>query len=215
VYDLSQPLADGIQTYPGDPEVDITAAADFETDGYRVTAVRLGSHAGTHIDAPAHTEVDGNTLGAFPIHRFEMDTMCIDCQDLGPRDRIPPDRVPDVDADAVAFHTGWDDHWGAQAYYDHPFLAQETAEKCVNRGLDVALDTLSPDPTPSPNACEDEPEGFKIHHELLGNECLVIENLRGLDQLPETFALRVYPLALDGDGAPVRAVAATTEHCIV
>jgi len=196
-----------MQTYPGDPDVDITAAADFETDGYRVTAVSFGSHAGTHIDAPAHTEADGKTLEAFPIDRFEMDAIRIDCGDLGAREPIPPERVPDADVDAVVFHTGWDDHWGTTTYYDHPFLAPETARQCANHGYDVALDTLSPDPTSSSNADDDEPDGFEIHHELLGNECLVVENLRGLERLPDQFALRVYPLALDGDGAPVRAVA--------
>jgi len=147
-----------------------TAAADFETDGYRLTAINLGSHAGTHIDAPTHTEADGKTVEAYPIDRFEMGTIRVDCQDLGAREPTPPDRVPDVDVDAVAFHTGWDDYWGTPVYYDHPFLAPETGRQCVNNGYDVALDALSPDPTPSSNAddVDDEPDGFEIHSELLG-----------------------------------------------
>ena len=32
-------------------------------------------------------------------------------------------------------HTGWDRHWGTDAYYeDHPFLTAEAAQLLVNRG---------------------------------------------------------------------------------
>ena len=75
------------------------------------------------------------------------------------------------------------------------------ATRCV-----VGIDALNPDPTPSSLACDDEPAGVQAHHALLGNDCLIVENLRALSQLPTRFELRAYPLALGGDGAPVRAV---------
>jgi kynurenine formamidase len=43
----------------------------------------------------------------------------------------------------------------------------------------------------------------------LGDSRLVFENLTGLERLPQRFELRAYPLALGGDGAPVRAVGVT------
>lgn len=206
MYDLTHPFADGMQTFPGDPAVRVSPATEFEADGYRVSKIECSSHTGTHVDAPAHTEPDGKTLDAFPIDRFRMDSIRVDCRDLAAREPIPPERVPETEADCVVFHTGWDAHWGTERYLDHPYLAPETATRCAARGYDLALDTLNPDPTPSPNSRADEPDGFEAHHAVLGTDCLVLENLTGLDRLPEDFELLALPLALTGDGAPVRAV---------
>lgn len=207
MYDLSHQFTDGMQTFPGDPGVSVRAAKTFEADGYRVTDLECTSHAGTHVDAPAHTEASGKTLAELPLDRFVFDAVKVDCRDLGARDPIPPERVPTTDADCVLFQTGWDEHWGTDRYLDHPYLAPETARLCADRGYAVGTDTLNPDPTPSPNRRDAEPEGYPAHHALLGEELLIIENLTGLDQPPERFELRATPLPLGTDGAPVRAVA--------
>jgi kynurenine formamidase len=206
--DLTHPIASGMQTYPDDPAVGVREHATHDADGYRVQALELGSHTGTHVDAPAHTEPGGRTIDAYPPERFVFDAARVDCRELGARAAIGPERLPAADGlELVAFHTGWDDHWGSERYLDHPYLAPETAERCAERGLAVATDTLNPDPTPTDRADEDEPAGFGAHHALLGADCLVIENLRNLGAAGDRFELRAYPLALAGDGAPVRAVA--------
>ena len=230
-YDLSQPLESGMQTYPGDPPVDVTAHADFgaaeaaptggphasgsdsdgDSDGYRVTALSLGSHTGTHVDAPSHTEVEGATLGSYDLDSFRFDAQLADVR-IGARESIPVETLPaPTDADLLVLRTGWDAHWGTDRALDHPFLTVEAARWCVDHGYHVATDALSVDPTPSPNATADEPAGFGAHHALLGAGWLIYENLTGLDRLPARFRLHAYPLALDADGAPVRAVAVTDE----
>lgn len=232
--DLTHPVEDGMQTYPGDPPVSLTAAATMANDGARVTGLSLGSHAGTHVDAPAHTEPDGRTLGTFDLSAFVFEARLVDATGLGERAAIGldalPERVAAPDLDCLVFHTGWDADWGTDHYRDHPYLAPETAAWCAERGLAVGLDTLGPDPTPSADAAPGSDagadvgsdigadtgdaantaatDGFPAHHALLGADCLVVENLTGLDAVPERFTLRAYPLALDADGAPVRAVAA-------
>jgi kynurenine formamidase len=210
-YDLSHPLQTGMQTYPGDPDVALAPHADFDTDGYRVTALSLGSHTGTHVDAPSHTEPDGKTLGDFPLDTFRFDAQMIDVR----RDARAPIDVDDfptaTDADLLVFHTGWDDHWGTDRYRDHPYLTAAAGEWCVEHDYHVATDALNVDPTPSPNASDEEPSGFGAHHALLGAGRLIYENLTGLERLPSRFELHAYPLALDADGAPVRAVAVAPE----
>lgn len=205
--DLTHPIEDGMQTYPGDPPVSVSPAATMADDGARVTALSLGSHTGTHVDAPAHTEADGATLGAFDIDDFRFSARLVDVTDLDDREAIGPGRLPDrVDADCLVFHTGWDRFWGTDRYLDHPHLGADAAEWCAERGLAVATDTLSPDPTPSASSA-DHDAGFPAHHALLGAGRLILENLTDLDGLPERFTLHAFPLSLDGDGAPVRAVA--------
>jgi kynurenine formamidase len=210
-HDLSQPIETGTPTYPGDPAVSVVPHATFEADGYRVSELVCGTHAGTHVDAPSHTEPEGASLGAFPVERFRFDAVRADVTGRDPRSRIGPAALPDAavaaDADLLVVHTGWDDRWGTDAYLDHPFLAPAAAEWCVENGLDVAVDAASPDPTPTPRAAPDEPGGFPAHRALLGAGRLVLENLRGLAAVPDRFTLHAYPLAVDADGAPVRAVA--------
>lgn len=206
MYDLSQPVETGMPTYPGDPEVSVEAAATYPEDDCRVTSLSCGSHTGTHVDAPSHTEGGGRTLDSYDLERFVLDARTVDCRDLGPREPIPVDRVPDGDADCAVFWTDWDEYWGAERYLDHPYLSIAAAERCAERGLAVATDTLNPDPTPTSNAGDDEPTDFAVHHALLGADCLIFENLANLEAVPERFELRGYPLKLGGDGAPVRAV---------
>jgi len=54
-YDVTLPLVDGMPSYPGDPVVSVGPYARI-ADGAPVnlTVVTLGSHAGTHLDAPRH-----------------------------------------------------------------------------------------------------------------------------------------------------------------
>lgn len=226
--DLSQSLDADATVYPGDPEVEFAPAATHESDGYRVTELRLGSHAGTHIDAPSHTEPDGKNLDEFEVGEFAFDARLVDCSELDAREPIGPETVPekpenlsnpanpadfaDPDTEMLIFRTGWDDHWGTDRYFDHPYLTAEAAAKCAERGLHIGLDVLSPDPSPSKTEKEGansaEPDGVPAHHELLGSGLFVVENLTGLADLPERFDLRAYPLALAGaDGSPVRALA--------
>lgn len=211
--DLTQPLTEDATVYPGDPPIELRPHATYETDGYRVTDVHLGSHSGTHVDAPSHTEQDGKTLDEFDVTDFEFDSLLVDCREKSAREAIRvsdlPENVPDS-IDMLVFHTGWSDHWTTQKYLDHPYLAPETARWCAERDLCVGLDALNPDSTPTDSAGEQEPTGVPAHRALLGSNCLVVENLRTLDRLPERFEMRAYPLTLSGasaDGAPVRAVA--------
>jgi kynurenine formamidase len=264
--DLSHPLDADTTVYPGDPAVELAPAATHADDGYRVTEVRLGSHSGTHLDAPSHTEPDGRNVDEFDVGEFAFDARLVDCSEVGAREGIGLGDLPsdfdvrddfdseddsntetdlikddpnteddrntedDPDAEMLVFRTGWDAHWGTDRYYDHPYLTRETAAWCADRGYYVALDALSPDPSPSQkneesveesaeesseefaaDSVEDspeEPDGVPAHRELLGSERFVIENLTGLGDLPEQFELRAYPLSLaDSDGSPVRAVA--------
>ncbi len=196
-------------TYPGDPAVALAPHATHEADGHRVTALELGSHAGTHIDAPNHTEPDGATLGAYGPERFRFDARVIDCADIGPREAISPEVIPESDVDMLVFRTGWDEHWGTDRYRDHPYLAPETARRCADADYDVAVDTLNPDPTPAEQTRSGEPTGIPAHHALLGAGRLIVENLTGLARLPDRVTLHAFPLALAVDGAPIRAVAET------
>ncbi len=66
--DISVPLREGIEVWPGDPPLRFsTVAALARGDSSNVTAVSLGLHTGTHIDAPRHYLENGSTIGQMPF----------------------------------------------------------------------------------------------------------------------------------------------------
>jgi kynurenine formamidase len=212
IVDLSHPLDDDTPVYPGDPVARFESATTIAEHGYNVLHVRMGSQTGTHVDAPFHFLADGARIDELPLERFLGPAVVADVRgraphtaiswaDLAPvADRLAPGRM-------LLLHTGWDAHWGTDAYFDHPFLAPDAAERVVAAGVrTIGLDALSLDET----VLDGEPAGgFAAHVAVLGAGGVIVENLCNLSAVrsPEP-VISVLPLKLAGaDGAPVRAVA--------
>lgn len=68
--DLSRTLEHGMSGYPHDPPVHIRAIHSLEKEGWILRQLRMGSHTGTHVDAPAHMHKEGATLDALPLEKF-------------------------------------------------------------------------------------------------------------------------------------------------
>lgn len=208
--DLSHPIETGMSIYPGDPAVDVSPATTVAEEGVSVQALRCGSHTGTHIDAPSHTEPGGEDIDDWAVEEYVFSARLVDVAPCEPREAIGIDHVPDAldGADLLVVRTGWDAHWNTATYLDHPYLTPDAARRLQEAGCGLALDALNPDPTPTDNASGDEPAGVPVHHTLLGGDRSILENLTGLDGLPDRFRLYAFPIPIaNGDGAPVRAVA--------
>lgn len=205
VRDLSHPIRDGMQVYPGDPDVEVTGALEIARDGVAVTALHLGSHTGTHVDAPSHTIAGGRTMADVAVDELVGDALVVHVPDLGDEAVIGPadlgdlpDRVPHI----VLISTGWERHFGTDRALRHPAVSESAARLLLDRGMRVlGVDTLSPDPTGAGST------DFPVHAAVLGADGLIVENLAGLEALEPLVRVGVFPLRLEGDGAPCRAVA--------
>ena len=80
--DLSRPIREGAPVYPGDPLFQARPFATHAADGFRATRWIVGSHLNTHLDAPLHYFVDGESLDSFPVDFFCGDAFCLDCAAL-------------------------------------------------------------------------------------------------------------------------------------
>src|SRR3989442_6442589 len=56
--------------YRGNPAVRIRPVMTLEKDGVRVSELRLGSHTGTHVDAPGHFIKGGKGIDRVDTERF-------------------------------------------------------------------------------------------------------------------------------------------------
>src|SRR4051812_12774321 len=66
--DVTVPLSTELPVFPGDPRVEIEATNRI-ADGAACNLSRLilGTHAGTHVDAPFHFEPNGDTVDRLPL----------------------------------------------------------------------------------------------------------------------------------------------------
>ncbi|MFC5338961.1 cyclase family protein [Leucobacter denitrificans] len=202
--DLSHPIATGMPVYPGDPEVAIEHALTIDTDGVAVDQLSLGSHSGTHLDAPSHSIVGGRTVDELSLEqlwgRARVLRASVDPgSEIGVADLEIPDRLPGI----VVVSTGWDAYFGTSAAIEHPNISLDLAKLLWSRGARVlGVDTLSPDATGS------EVLDMPVHEFWLGNDGVIVENLRGLGAIPDEVEVSMLPLRLAGvDGSPVRVVA--------
>ena len=209
--DLSHPIEDGMPVYPGDPAVQLHPALTLAHDGVEVAEVRMGSHTGTHVDAPSHTVAGGRSMADVQLDELLGEALVLRVPGLADSETYPwaqleaagplPQSLPPI----VIIDTGWARWFGDERRLRHPALDPSAARELVRRGMRVlAVDTLSPDPTGG--------DAFPVHDEVLGADRLIVENLRGLEGLPSRLVVGFFPLKLGGDGAPVRAVAFLSER---
>ena len=219
VYDLSLPLDENTQLYPGSSCIVCEKSGTLERDGYNVVTLTLGSHSGTHIDVPYHFVADGKTTDKVDLGELVGPAGVIDLSSAAtePRTRITWKDFVNAGIDdllghetkyrIVLVHTGWQRFYQTPKYNDHPFFDNEVAENLLKRGVRVfGVDTLSPDETP-PAKIED----FVIHNTLLGAGAMIIENLTNLESLlPPKLTLKsnerihvsLLPLAITGTSLP-------------
>lgn len=203
IYDVSLPLRAGGLVYPGDPEIEIGPyLAIAAGDPANVSALGLGSHAGTHVDAPRHFVEGGEPVDRIPLARF-----------------IGPAVVVELGGDAPAIgavELAGRELWGQRRVLlktrnsallrrsdftaGYRFLAPDGAEYLLERGVElIGIDYLSVE--------EHGSDTFPVHHLLLEHGVVIVEGLDLSEVPPGVYHFICLPLKLqDLDGAPARAV---------
>jgi len=205
IVDLSYRLYTGMPTYPGDRPV--PKVENIVKNGHYISSIHLGSHMGTHMDAPKHFIPAGNSLGEISPNNFIGKALCLDKFGVGAEIDLTEDDISLLDhikPDWVLLYTGHARLWNTETYFsDHPYPSislVKTLMKMNISGLGVDF--------PSIDSASAEKNDYPIHHLWLGAGRLAIENLCELQQLPNKKAVDIFalPLNIDADGAPVRVI---------
>lgn len=85
IIDLSQPLYDGMEVYPGDPEVHIKQIHSLSKEGWRLRYLQFSTHIGTHADAISHMAEKGVTIDKIPLNKFIGKTVLVKPIDVFPK----------------------------------------------------------------------------------------------------------------------------------
>jgi arylformamidase len=196
--------------YPGDPSPSFENYATLQKDGVNLTRLIMGSHTGTHLDAPRHFIRDGIGIDKIPPDKLIGEAYVADLSKkpigsgITSRDLRQELEEKIVRDDIVAVYTGCSEHWGdASVSRDYTYLSADAADYLVSKNIRaVGIDYLSVEKFKAP-----EPVAHKT---LLGNGIFIIESLsNALKQFVGRRILMIcMPIKLqDGDGAPSRVVA--------
>ena len=212
IYDVSVPIHNGMPVWPGDPAVKLTSMAfpsKYSGHTIRVTSIEMGSHTGTHVDAPQHFVEGGKTLHEIPLEWLVGEAVVIHLPGVRSIGRRHLENQDWKAVQRVLFKTDNSALWSDNEFHeDFVYLERGAAEFLVERGLRlVGIDYLSIDSFHSPN--------HPTHFVLLPNNIVVLEGLDLRQVAPGRYHMVALPLNLQrADGAPTRVILARQpEEC--
>ncbi|MEU1720723.1 cyclase family protein [Nonomuraea sp. NPDC005692] len=211
IVELSHRITEGMTTFPGVPgptlgtHLSRADSREVYAPGteFEIGVITLAANTGTYLDTPHHRYAGGQDLAQVPLSRLaDLPGLVVPASADGRE--VVLDTALDVRGRAVLIHTGFDRHFGTDAYFrDHPYLAPESAAWLAEQGAAlVGIDSLNIDDTP--------PHGERPAHTILLRAGIpIVEHLTGLSALPgEGFRFHAAPPMIAGMGTfPVRAYA--------
>ncbi|MFT4166022.1 MAG: cyclase family protein [Microlunatus sp.] len=211
VVDLSHTIEHGMITYPGLPGPTIsdhlsrTASRATYAEGteFQIGRIELVANTGTYVDTPFHRYGDGADLAQLPLERLANLPGVVVRVDPAAGRAIDREQFEGIDCGgrAVLIHTGWDRHWGTDAYFaGHPYVTEDAVLHLRDCGAAlVGIDSLNIDDTTGGTR--------PAHSVLLAAGIPVVEHLCNLAALPRSgFRFSAVPPRIAGMGTfPVRA----------
>jgi arylformamidase len=200
--DVSVPLASGLVAYPGNPEFELHAVKRIAEGGSsNVSRLVLGTHTGTHVDAPRHFFDDGA-----PVERLALDLLIGRARvlQMTRRGGITQEDLSGAGLREdlrVLLKTANSGFWTGQSFReDYTHLTESGARYLVEQGVKVVgIDYLSIEQFKKP--------GAPAHRALLSHGVIIIEGLNLADAEPGMYEMYCLPLPVrGGDGAPARVV---------
>jgi arylformamidase len=199
IFDISQTLESGMAVWPGDPEFFQEQVFRIDRgDGANLMAIRMGTHTGTHIDAPLHVTGSGTDAAGVPLRNCIgparvlsiSASPCIRAADLLPMDWCGVERV--------LFRTSSARPGTFNPNFIH--LVEDASAFLAGKGiLLVGTDAPSVDPFGS--------RDLPSHRILIENGTAILEGIRLDTVSPGDYNLVCLPLKIArGDGSPVRAI---------
>ncbi len=196
IYDITLPISPGMACWPGDPGV------ERETFGEHVKLSRwgIGSHAGTHVDAPTHFSVSPVTVDQLDPAALIGKCKVIYLPDVA---QITVDTLAEqhlIGVERVLFRTRNSIRWAQnEVDFDPDFVSLAIDTAILLSGLGVKLvgvDGLS---------IEKYGGNGEVHELLLSTGIIIVEGLNLHNVPPGDYRLTCAPMLLLGaDGAPAR-----------
>lgn len=202
MYDVTLPMHGEMPVYPGDPPFSRRAVSSLAAGGgSEVSLLTMGSHAGTHVDAPAHMISGGGAVDAISPDVLIGPARVVDLRRAGGHiEARHLEKLPWRGVSRVLFRTRNSARWAGGRGFDEDFIALtgDAAEFLVRKRVRlVGVDGPSVDRFRSGT--------HPSHLKLLAAGIVIVEGMN-LDGVPAgRCTLFCGPLNISGaDGAPAR-----------
>jgi arylformamidase len=200
--DVTVPLRDSIPTFPGNPEFAFEPIKRIAEGGSsNVSRLVMGTHTGTHVDAPKHFIDDGASIDELALNLLIGRARVIE---IGKRGPITADDLAAAGLREdlrVLLRTPNSALWNSSAFHeDYAHLTDDAARYLVEQGVKlVGIDYLSIEQFKKP--------GAPAHRTLLSNGVIIIEGLNLAEADAGMYEMYCLPLpVVGGDGAPARVI---------
>ncbi|MFC2062563.1 cyclase family protein [Chloroflexota bacterium] len=201
--DISVPLEDAMVHWPNNPETSIRRFKDIKQGASsNVTMISMGSHTGTHMDAPIHFIEEGVGINNIPLTDLIGKARVIEIRDsesIKPEE-LTRNRIHRGERILLKTENSLRDWQKMKFLEDYVFISDTAADFLVDRGVRlVGIDYLS--------VGSFKQGGSYVHKTLLCNGVWIIEGLNLSNVPPGRYDLICLPLRIaGGDGAPARAI---------
>ncbi|MHB8059320.1 MAG: cyclase family protein [Gaiellaceae bacterium] len=198
IIDISVSLSPSTVSWENESNPVIERVSSIEAgDGYNLSRLVLGTHTGTHVDAPLHFIEGGGSSDEIPLDALIGPALVVDARDVVKEiDAELVERELPAACERVLFSTRNSKLWD-QPKFESEFvgISPRAAALLVERGVRlVGIDYLS----------VGAPE---THRELLSHGVVLLEGLDLRAAAAGRYRLVCLPLRVAGaDGAPARAV---------
>lgn len=214
VIDLTYPVEEGMITFAAywHPLTSIQQLGRLSQEGRESRKIELGTHTGTHIDAPLHFIKGGSTIDRIAPDILIGEVSITDFSHLRENEQVTEEMLRKVKiTPRMIFRFGWGKHWGTQKFYhDYPHFTSEAARYLVKKGVKLIGNDI-PSPDDSRIILDEQTRGTgadsPIHKIFLRSGIVLVEYLANLDQIHELTGWKIAALPLKikgGDGAPAR-----------
>ncbi len=213
IFDLTHDLSSNTQVFPvhWHKKVSFEPLGTIETVGRRTTQIHMGTHSGTHVDAPSHFLKDGLTINVMKLESFVGSAVSVDLRKFKEFEVVNSSDLKKIATDEwknqiLIFDFGWSQYFGGDKYYSHqPYFSLEACRYLLTFSpRAIGYDLAMPDNPSDGYASECDSPAHKL---LLAAGIPLLENLKISSALPTKFEIAFLPLKLVAlDGSPVRCV---------
>lgn len=202
IYDISLPLCEALPVYPGDTPFKLEFLLRIEQGGHcNLSWLTMGSHSGTHVDAPYHFESQGKRVEEVDISLLVGPARVLElapCTSIGKEEL---ERAGAQEAERLLFKTTNSTLWSRREFQpDYVYLTPEAARYLADTQVKlVGIDYLSLEAYQS--------QDHAAHHILLSRGIVILEGLNLQGIAAGDYTLVCLPLKIKGaEGAPARAI---------
>ncbi|MDO5377147.1 MAG: cyclase family protein [Clostridia bacterium] len=200
IIDISQKLCPEMAVYPGDPRFQSKTVCSFKQGSMcEVSELTIGSHCGTHIDAPLHMIPGGGDIETLPLDCFVGACRILTI----PAAIISEKMLEEFDikeGERILFRTDPEGKAQQKGRFNPAVLSLRAAQLLASKR--VRLVGIDSPTVENMELCDGE-----VHRTLLGAGVAVLEGICLQGVAKERYLLSALPLRLAGEnGAPCRAV---------